>query len=236
LANSGVLDLFDALGGVQAWIKDRRGRYQWVNRAFLLNYSLSQPGEVLGRTDADLSPGHLAEQFRLDDEIVLRGTPISGRVELVGRYDHTASWSLTHKVPVKDASGKICGTAGTTRLIPETEALVVADDARLSAVVAGIRAHVGRPLGNPELAAMAGLSVRALERRFRALFHLPPQQYVRRMRVRMACQALVYSGSALAAIAGEHGFCDQSHFTREFRKETGMTPREYRQRYAAPKS
>ncbi|WP_075088197.1 helix-turn-helix transcriptional regulator [Verrucomicrobium spinosum] len=79
---------------------------------------------------------------------------------------------------------------------------------------------------------MAGLSVRAFERRFRQLFHVAPQQYVRRLRVRLACHALVFGHRTLAEVADDHGFCDQSHFTREFRKETGMTPREYQQRYA----
>ena len=34
-------------------------------------------------------------------------------------------------------------------------------------------------------------------------------------------------------IATAHGFCDQSHFSREFRRETGMTPRQYRGRFRA---
>jgi len=37
----------------------------------------------------------------------------------------------------------------------------------------------------------------------------------------------------LAEVAAAHGFYDQSHLVREFRRETGLTPRAYRQRYAA---
>ena len=48
----------------------------WVNRAFLINYTIDHGGErtsldsrdVLGKTDYDLSPAFLADQFRLDDE------------------------------------------------------------------------------------------------------------------------------------------------------------------------
>jgi AraC-like DNA-binding protein len=47
----------------------------------------------------------------------------------------------------------------------------------------------------------------------------------------MACHPLVYSEQSIAEIAAAHGFCDQSHFGREFRRETGMTPREYRSRF-----
>ena len=79
--------------------------------------------------------------------------------------------------------------------------------------------------------AKAGMRVRVLERRFRDAFQLAPQQYLRRLRVRLACHPLVYSERTLAEIAAVNGLCDQSHFGREFRRETGMTPREYRDRF-----
>ena len=44
-------DLFDALPDVQAWIKDAKRRYLWVNRTFLLNYGMHQLTEVLGKTE-----------------------------------------------------------------------------------------------------------------------------------------------------------------------------------------
>ncbi|MFM8804947.1 MAG: PAS domain-containing protein, partial [Planctomycetia bacterium] len=92
---AGLAALFDEVAGVQCWIKDREGRYRWVNRGFLLNYALERVGDVVGRTDHDLSPAHLADQYRLDDERVLRGEPVDGRLELVGRFDRTAVWSRT---------------------------------------------------------------------------------------------------------------------------------------------
>jgi len=37
-------DLLDFLPDVLAWVKDRQGRYLWVNRAFLIQYALDHPG------------------------------------------------------------------------------------------------------------------------------------------------------------------------------------------------
>ena len=81
-------ELFDALEDVLVWVKDRAGRYCWVNRAFLLHYaqessSATEAGSpsVLGKTDYDLSPAFLADQFRLDDEYVLAGNRIINRIE-----------------------------------------------------------------------------------------------------------------------------------------------------------
>jgi AraC-like DNA-binding protein len=223
-----MLELFDFVEGVQCWIKDAGGVYQWVNRAFLLNYSLDgDRNQVVGRTDYDLSPKHLADQFRLSDDRVLEGNPSVDRIELVGRFDHVATWCSTTKLPIRSALGQVTGTAGITR--PVTEEAVVGPVAQgFSRVLDYVRAHYAESPTNTVLAQVAGRSVRALEREFTREIHLTPQQYLRRVRVRLSCQDLVYSQGGLGDIALKHGFCDQSHFTREFRQETGMTPREYR--------
>ncbi len=226
-----LLALFDCIESVQFWVKDRAGRYRAMNRACLLDYSLSSFAEAEGRTDFDFSPAHIATQFRLDDERVLQGAKVVNRVELVGRFDHTAVWCVTDKVPLRDPRGRIVGTAGVARPLAKGAELPVTGDAALARAVAFMRQHLGEPLDNATVARHAGLSVRVLERRFRDSFQLGPQQYLRRLRVRLACHPLVYAELKLADIATQHGFCDQSHFGREFRQETGMTPREYRERF-----
>ena len=52
--------LLEVMPDVQAWMKDRESRYVWVNRAFLMNYGLVRIGQVVGKTDRELSPAHLA--------------------------------------------------------------------------------------------------------------------------------------------------------------------------------
>jgi AraC-like DNA-binding protein len=229
--NDAVYTLFDFIEGVQFWIKDVQGRYRWVNRGFLMNYSLEKREQVVGKTDFDLSPPHLADQYQLDDKRVLRGESIAGRVELVGRFDHTSCWSVTHKVPLKDGAGKICGTAGITRPLDPRAAEVDVQDEWLGRVIARIRADCGRAWSNQEMAKEAKLSVRSFERHFQTQFGVSPQEYLRRLRVRMAAHALVYSELPLASIAEDFGFSDQSHFTREFKLQTAWTPRTYRKHF-----
>jgi hypothetical protein len=55
---------------------------------------------VLGKTDYDLSPTFLADQFRLDDEQVLSGKRIVNRIELVGQPEGLTVWSVTNKIPI----------------------------------------------------------------------------------------------------------------------------------------
>lgn len=227
-----ICSLFDHIADVQAWIKDREGCYRFVNRGFLLNYGLELAAQALGKTDFELSPAHIAAQFRMDDQHVLGGQRIVGRIELVGRYDHTAVWCVTHKVPLEDQDGVIGGTAGIT--IPLSDRLPEPDlhDVAIGRVVGILQQRFAHKWSNEELAREANLSVRAFERRFLKVFRVSPQQYLRRLRSGMAARELVYAHQPLAAIAANFGFSDQSHFTREFRRETGMTPAQYRKQFA----
>ncbi len=227
--------LFDFIEELQFWVKDHEGYYCVVNRGFLLNYALANEDQIIGKTDFDVEPIYIALQLRADDERVLAGETIRHRIELVGRYDHTAVWSITDKVPLYDPQGKIIGTTGISRPLREQEKISVSHaDPQMARVVDYLRIHLQEQLDNRTLAEIAELSVRAFERRFLAVFHLTPQKYLRRLRVRTACQALVYSDRSLADIAVAHGFCDQSHFGREFRRETSLSPRAYREAYRVP--
>jgi AraC-like DNA-binding protein len=230
--------LFDFLEDVLAWVKDRHGRYLWVNRAFLINYSLEHSSlngeiceqQILGKTDYDLSPAFLADQFRLDDEYALAGNRIVNRIERVGKFEGNAGWNVTNKIPVFDARGKVIGTAGITRVlnkpVPHTGTL-----AGFGPVLEYIRDHYQRPISNQQLAGVSKMSLRAFERQFLASFHLTPQKYLRKLRLRIASRALIYTDESLSEVALSCGFADQSHFTREFRRQFGRTPRDYREHY-----
>jgi transcriptional regulator GlxA family with amidase domain len=103
----------------------------------------------------------------------------------------------------------------------------------LGQVIGFISEHFREPLGNEQLARLAGASERTFERRFRHYYGQSPQQYIKRVRVRMACHALVHTEQPIALVAADHGFADQSYFTREFRDVIGQTPSEYRKQFRA---
>jgi AraC-like DNA-binding protein len=234
-----LAELFDCVEDVLVWVKDRDGRYRWVNRAFLMNYVLdvredherAELEDVLGKTDYDLSPAFLADQFRLDDESVLSGKRVVNRIELVGQPDGRTVWNVTNKIPLVDAQGLVIGTAGITRPL-NTPRHEIAPGTDFGPVLAHMRDHYQSPITNRQLARLAHMSVRAFERKFRGSFHVTPQKYLRKLRMRMASRALVYTDQSLAEVALGCGFSDQSHFTREFRRQFGRTPRDYREHYA----
>ncbi len=233
-----LAELFDFLEDVLAWVKDREGRYLWVNRAFVMNYAIEHPGladddcetSVLGKTDYYFSPVFLADQFRLDDEHVLAGNRIINRIERVGELHGAAGWNVTNKIPVLDAKQRIIGTAGITRALPQHAAHLGLGDG-FGTALEYIRDHYQGPITNQQLANVSKMSLRAFERQFLASFHLTPQKYLRKLRLRIASRALIYTTESLSELALSCGFADQSHFTREFRRQFGRTPRDYREHY-----
>jgi AraC-like DNA-binding protein len=231
--------LFDCIKDALVWVKDRDGRYCWVNRAFLLNYAMARPrGDistdsegVLGKTDYDLSPTFLADQYRLDDEQVLTGKWIVNRIELVGEPEGVTVWNVTNKIPLTDTDGAVIGTAGITQRL-DMPGQPMVSGTEFGPVLAYMRDHYHEPITNQQLARLAHMSVRAFERKFCSSFHNTPQKYLRKLRLRMASRALVYTNLPLAKVALSCGFVDQSHFSREFRRLFGRTPRNYRAHYS----
>jgi AraC-like DNA-binding protein len=221
-----VIELFDYLEDTPMWMKDEAGHYEWANVALLLNF---------GVKTRDFCGEVLANQYRIDDERVLRGERILSRVELVGRFNHTARWCVTSKVPLRDDKGRIVGTAGVTRPLTQPEAgastPITPAGSPLSVAIRFISQNYADRVTNDDLARVCGLSVRAFERQFQAAYNVSPHDYIRQLRVRMSCSALVFSRKSLAEVATEFGFADQSHFTKEFRRFMAETPRAYRTRY-----
>lgn len=91
-----------------------------------------------------------------------------------------------------------------------------------------IKDHLDHPIRTTELAALLGLSVSHFSHAFKHTTGITPLVYVAAARVEAARQYMLCSANSLSEIALSHGFCDQSHFCRVFRRETGMSPQAWR--------
>lgn len=84
-----------------------------------------------------------------------------------------------------------------------------------------------RPFTLAELAALSGVSRFQLLRGFAQAVGVTPHAYLMQQRVRLA-RRLLGAGRRPAEAAAEAGFADQSHLTRAFRRQLGITPARYR--------
>jgi len=88
--------------------------------------------------------------------------------------------------------------------------------------------HFAEPLPLAAVARRVGVHPVHLARSFRRVYQTTFGAYVRQTRIEFARAALAGSEGNLSAIAAAAGFCDQSHFSRCFKRYTGLTPAEYR--------
>ena len=100
-------------------------------------------------------------------------------------------------------------------------------------VVEILHAEFCQPFSLTALAQRVGAHPVQLARAFRRCQRVTVGQYVRRLRVDYAMNALAGCDS-LPDIAARAGFSDQSHLGRVFRAATGMTPGQFR--LARPRS
>jgi len=78
------------------------------------------------------------------------------------------------------------------------------------------------------VAALVGVHPVHLARSFRRTYRTTFGAYLRGVRLDFAQRELARSTQPLSAIAAAAGFCDQSHLSRLFKRQTGMSPSAYR--------
>lgn len=101
-------------------------------------------------------------------------------------------------------------------------------DPALQRALDHVEANLARPLRLADLARVAFLSPYHFARRFKAVLGVPPHEWVMQRRIARAARLLEGGGGApLAHVASLVGFADQSHFTRQFRRRMGTTPRRF---------
>ncbi len=97
-----------------------------------------------------------------------------------------------------------------------------------------VAAEVHRPLTTHALAARVGVHPVHLARTWQRLYGCSLGDSIRRERVAASCRLLSDDAQSLSDIALASGFGDQTHFTRVFKKVTGLTPGAYRAQFRSP--
>lgn len=88
--------------------------------------------------------------------------------------------------------------------------------------------HWDTPLSLPFLAAELDLHPVTISRYFSRYFGCSAGEYLRKIKVERAISLIKKETTSLTDIAYECGFTDQAHFTKTFRRITGMLPNQYR--------
>ncbi|HQV02008.1 MULTISPECIES: GlxA family transcriptional regulator [unclassified Novosphingobium] len=95
---------------------------------------------------------------------------------------------------------------------------------RLLDVISAMEANLENPLSLSELAEVAGLSLRQLERLFAAEQGSRPGRYYRQLRLQRARQLIQKTGLSMLEVAVATGFSSGTHFARSYRAAFGRSP------------
>ncbi len=122
-----------------------------------------------------------------------------------------------------DIMGKIC-QCGTPIEFHKATAIE-----RLLPVIRAIEERPDRPLTLVNMAKLIGVSVPRLHVMFREIFRLSPHRYLLEARVKAARMKLLVTDTSIQDIAFATGFDDPYHFSRAFKRLTGLAPSLYRE-------
>ena len=223
-----VQDLFDRVRDAVFTVKDPGGRYLAMSLSGVERCGLASREAALGKTAFDLWPADMARRYAEQDAILFRtGRPLVDSLDLTLYPDHRPGWCLTQKHPLLDHAGQVVALACLSTDLPEHSPAGFID-APFAAAVDHIHRHFAEGLRLEELAALAGLSLGQFERRMKKVFQLSPGQYVMKVRIQAAADALAESDRPIATIADEVGFCDQAALNRHFKQVVGLSPAAYR--------
>lgn len=223
--------LFDHLPGISFFAKNADHELVCANAAFLERLGFRSEEEIIGRTDHELFPKSLADHFRSDDSWVMQhARPKLHIVELFINPDGLPDWYLTNKLPVLSRDGRVIGIMGTTQNY-ESDKRIIQPYLRIEPAIQFIRERFREKISVKEVAATVHLSVRQLDRRFREIIKMSPQEFITKLRMKTACELLSRGRDNILDIALSLGFYDQSSFTLQFRKHLGLTPLQYRKQH-----
>lgn len=94
-----------------------------------------------------------------------------------------------------------------------------------------VEEHLAEDLTIAKLASVAHVSQFHFARAFKATTGQSPHRYVIQQRIERAKLLLSVTRLSVSEVACRVGFSNQSHFTAQFRKATGTTPKVYRDRF-----
>lgn len=220
--------LFDQMPETVFFIKDMQGRYQVVNQTLVERCGVKEKSEILGLTAAQVLGEDLGNRYVKQDRQVLQTSqPLIQYLELHNYQSQELGWCLTTKLPLMDANNHCIGLIGISQdlKIPEP------GNDMFSNIYAAIKYVEDNLEQNPsikKMAEIAGMSHYQLDRRMKLLYGLSAGKWLIKTRISKASHKLLETDMSILDIAFSVGYSDQSAFTKQFKKVTGLSPLKFK--------
>lgn len=101
----------------------------------------------------------------------------------------------------------------------------------IEATKAFIRKNIGMDISRDDVAANVFLNPDYLSRIFKRATGYSISEYILKIRMSVACELLTKTELSISKVAASCGYTHMAHFSKMFKKETQLTPNEYRLKY-----
>ena len=182
---------------------------------------------------ADLYVPDQVAVLGVDNDVLicdLADPPISSvalNTEVAG---HDAARLLDQLMGGEKMAGQVVSVRPTHIATRMSTDMLAVNDREVAAAVRFIRRNPSRMMQVNDVVEATNVSRRVLEKRFKAILRRSVYQEIRRIRVNYIIELLVGTDMSITEIAVKSGFDGVEHISRYFRKETGISLREYRKR------
>lgn len=167
--------------------------------------------------------GHSRGSLDFGTTFLIKDNELSARLLLAADFARRAMERMKRQEAVFDAFEMLIRRYGRRSGQSLTEPIAMAP---IQIAIDYIMANLGRRLSIEEIAAKAELSEFHFMRLFKQHTRMTVHQYIINKRLEFA-KIMLASGVSPASTALEFGFYDQSHFTAQFRRTFGLTPKSY---------
>ncbi|WP_412553969.1 AraC family transcriptional regulator [Shimia sp. MIT1388] len=219
LGGTGVIEV----GG--AAYEARAGDLAWIDTA--LTYAHGAEAEEKWSYLWMAVSGHGLDAVRL--QLGFDAAPIeSGCQELTGAFDAALATLFRANANTPGALsalvGNVLGKVSSLRSVNP----VARDSSVVSKVAEQVRKELDRAWTIADMVSLSGLSQSQLFRRFKAETGNSPMGWLRKERIVLASYVLRTTEKPIAQVALQCGYQDPFHFSRDFKRMQGLSPRTYR--------
>ena len=181
-------------------------------------------------------PEEVAVLSQADDDVLCEAAqiPISGVRVAADTIGFAAAKLLEHLMRGGRPPAKPVFIAPTSVVARQSTDTLAIRDAALAKALSFIRQQATQPIRVDEVAKHAGVSRRALERKFLDVLQRTPAEELRRFQLDRARQLLVETNLPMPDVAEKSGFGSQAYLAAVFRKHFKQTPIQFRKEFHRP--
>lgn len=163
------------------FVKDRNAKYLLANENLAKRCKMATTNDVIGKRAEDIFHHELGRSYSSQDYLVMqKKISVINKLELHLYKAGILGWCVTTKVPIFNTHNQVIGVAGISVDLQDVKSVSQKLNKQLGQVEQFISEHFDMPIKITTLADISGLSLSQLNRQFKAIFHITPQQYIQK--------------------------------------------------------